>query len=191
MAIISRIVAGPKHPAERVLFRHRPLSPADVYFSVFRCPASFGATADGIVLSDATMARRSPFANDVTARAIRDEAERRLREWKGTTWNDRVAAALQGLLATPGCSLDGVATVLGVTTRTLQRRLAAEQVTFDAALDAIRRARALHLVREGTRPAAEIAALLGYADRRAFARAFKRWTGAGVAAYRAARLRPT
>ena len=74
-------------------------------------------------------------------------------------------------------TLESVADVLGVSARTLQRRLGAMQTTF-----AVRRAemlhrRALQLLRESSAPIETIAERLGYASRAAFERAFVRWTG--------------
>jgi len=69
-----------------------------------------------------------------------------------------------------------VAAGLGMTVRTLQRRLIAEGDSFRAAQDDVRRAKALELMRagEGTK---RIADRTGFAEVRSFYRAFHRWTG--------------
>lgn len=72
-------------------------------------------------------------------------------------------------------TLGSVAKSLGLSGRTLQRRLAAERHSFDELLDEARRSRALSLL--STRASlAEVAFGLGYADQSSFQRAFRRWT---------------
>lgn len=90
----------------------------------------------------------------------------------------RVEAELRRLLvggAAP--SLATVADALGVSRRTLQRRIAAEDCTFDLILDSVRKARARELLDERRRTMGEIAYLLGYAEQAAFSRAARRWFG--------------
>jgi AraC-like DNA-binding protein len=73
--------------------------------------------------------------------------------------------------------VDAVAKALAVSTRTLKRRLAAEGTSYSELLEAERRARAEHLLKNTTRSVKEIAAALGYADTAAFSHAYTRWTG--------------
>ena len=74
-------------------------------------------------------------------------------------------------------TLESTALVLGMSARTLQRKLGAMKTTF-----AEERARILHqhaelLLREHTLPIETIATRLGYSNRAAFERAFLRWSG--------------
>ncbi|HEV7653082.1 MAG TPA: AraC family transcriptional regulator ligand-binding domain-containing protein [Actinophytocola sp.] len=69
------------------------------------------------------------------------------------------------------------ARALLISERTLHRRLAAEGTTFREQREAVRRELAVDLVRTSRRPIKEIAALTGFADSRAFHRAYVRWTG--------------
>ena len=74
-------------------------------------------------------------------------------------------------------TLESTALVLGMSARTLQRKLGATKTTF-----AEERARILHqhaelLLREHTLPIETIATRLGYSNRAAFERAFLRWSG--------------
>jgi AraC-like DNA-binding protein len=80
--------------------------------------------------------------------------------------------------------LEMVAHDLETSPRTLQRRLEAKGTSFNALVDDIRRDLARMYVEAGTLADVEVAFLLGYADRRAFVRAYKRWTGATPAAHR-------
>lgn len=80
-------------------------------------------------------------------------------------------------------SIARVATRLGLTPRTLQRRLEAEGLAFQDALEELRREMALRYLASPL-SLTEISALLAYADTSAFGRAFRRWTGHTPAAFR-------
>jgi AraC-like DNA-binding protein len=68
-------------------------------------------------------------------------------------------------------------TALALSRRTLQRRLDDEGVSFSDLVSDVRRGLAELYLRESSLPIAEIAARLGYADPRAFQRAFREWHG--------------
>lgn len=74
-------------------------------------------------------------------------------------------------------SLDEVAPMLGLSARTLHRRLAECGCSFRELVDTVRRTRAEVFLRNPTVTLAEIAFLLGYSEQSTFQHAFKRWTG--------------
>lgn len=84
-----------------------------------------------------------------------------------------------------GAPMGAVAAELGLTERSLRRRLAAEGTGYRELLDEVRSALARSLLGgRATIPVADVAARLGYADAAAFTHAFRRWTGSSPAAYR-------
>jgi AraC-like DNA-binding protein len=98
------------------------------------------------------------------------------------TMRGRVERLLLSLLPTGAADIGAVARSLGMSRQTLYRRLKAEGVTFEAVRDALRHRLAIEHLKLHT--VSEAAHLLGFSDRAAFARAFKRWTGAGPGARR-------
>lgn len=70
-----------------------------------------------------------------------------------------------------------VAERLGIGARTLQRRLSAHEVNYQALLDHVRRDEALIRLQAPEVSIAEVARGLGYRDASAFHHAFRRWTG--------------
>ncbi|HEY5746671.1 MAG TPA: AraC family transcriptional regulator [Chryseolinea sp.] len=74
-------------------------------------------------------------------------------------------------------SLDDVASNFNVSTRSLQRKLKEENITFQELADAVRKALAVEYIKKGDHPIKEISHMLGYNELSAFSRAFKRWTG--------------
>lgn len=70
-----------------------------------------------------------------------------------------------------------VAAQLGVSTRTLQRRLGAEGTSFAAVVDDVRRTYAEVLLRDGGVPLGEVSYRLGFSEPSALHRAIRRWFG--------------
>lgn len=81
-------------------------------------------------------------------------------------------------------TIDDAASALGVSTRTLKRRLADDGTTFSAVVDEQRRERAVRLLRAPDASIAAVAAAVGYSDVANFTRAFRRWTGTTPASFR-------
>jgi AraC-like DNA-binding protein len=93
--------------------------------------------------------------------------------------NDFVAE-LSAVLARVGHrfpSATDAASTLGVSERTLHRRLAEAGKNFGQIVDGLREERARYLLRHSSLSLAQLAELLGFAEAASFSRAFKRWTG--------------
>jgi hypothetical protein len=71
-----------------------------------------------------------------------------------------------------------IARGLGMSHRTLARRLALEGLTFSGILDELKVDLAKGYLKDGSLPISQIAWLLGYREVSAFTHAFKRWTDA-------------
>lgn len=82
-------------------------------------------------------------------------------------------------------SVEAVARALGVSTRTLKRRLAEHGTSFTDVTDGVRRQRALLLLDDRRLSVSEVAHRLHYSDVANFTRAFRRWTGHTPAVFRA------
>jgi AraC-like DNA-binding protein len=81
-------------------------------------------------------------------------------------------------------TLSSIGRSLGMSPRTLQRRLGERGVTFGEILDAVRRDAAMSAI---TRPGAsvqDVALSCGFDDVKALRRAFRRWTGRSPSEYR-------
>jgi AraC-like DNA-binding protein len=108
-----------------------------------------------------------------------------LEKWKQ---GDDLTASLRLVLGaylpdgSPGISL--AAKLAGTTVRTLQRRLAGQNMTYSQLLDELRHDLAIYLLRDPKREAADISRELGYRDPAIFTRAFRRWTGQTPSRYR-------
>lgn len=139
-----------------------------------------------VSFSAADAARPFLMANDAMWAWFEPDLRRRLTELTTeATTQERVHAALLELLPAGTASVSALARTLGMSARTLQRRLRAEETSFQAVLSDTREALARHYLTSSHMPAAEISFLLGYEDPNSFYRAFHGWTGQTPEAVRA------
>lgn len=125
-----------------------------------------------------------PTVNPVSAQMAFEQCER---EMALLGYTQSVPDRLRALLVcTDGRYPDLVdaAERLHLSTRTLKRRLAEQNVTFGGLLDEVRKRDSLQLLLDPDRSIEDIARRLGYADPSNFRRAFQRWTGQSPTAYR-------
>lgn len=160
-------------------FQHAAPSYAARYDSTFGCPVLFEQPHNALSFSRAFLDRPRSHA-DSTVRAVFEETADRLLEERVQTENAlvrRVRSLLRQTADLANVRCEHIAGQLGLTTRGLRRRLAAEQVVFSALLDEARCRRACEELRRADSTIKETAELLGFSEPSAFHRAFKRWTG--------------
>jgi len=182
-------------------FTGRELVPADVQIMHPRIAESsqmdsfFGRSiefsADRDEISFAGTAAKLPVVNadSYLNRLLTEQCEEALarrRARSGVTQAD-VENAVSSLLPHGPTRIENVAQRLGVTSRTLRRKLAAEGVTFAGILENLRFALAKHYLAEPDLSISRIAWLLGYTEVSAFSHAFRRWTGRAPRAVRSRR----
>lgn len=165
-------------PSRVRLMHHRSRMPAD-FAPLFGTHVAFTCDADEVIYS-ASIARTpcvnaDPYLNALLVKYC-DEAIAQRR--KGTaTWQMKVENAIVPLLPHGQARIGTIAAELGVSRRTLGRRLGAEGLTFRKVLDNLRFDLTKRYLREDDLPISEIAWLLGYRETSALSHAFKRWTG--------------
>jgi len=98
-----------------------------------------------------------------------------------------IRARLRDALASGAAEPARIARLLGMSERTLQRRLAATGDSYSELLQSFRRTEAMRLLTDTDLTLVEVASRLGYAEQTSFTRAFRRWSGATPAAWRAER----
>jgi AraC-like DNA-binding protein len=84
-------------------------------------------------------------------------------------------------------TMDSVAKTLGMSARSLRRRLCEEETDFRVLVERARADHAKRALAAGHLSVQEAAYELGFATPAAFTRAFRRWTGLSPSAFRAAR----
>jgi len=173
--------------ARETVFRHPSAGPADEYQRVLRCPVRFRQQATGILLRSADLGRPLRDANPEAAAALSAALERPpVRD--APPVSARLAAAVEDAI-TRGARLDRevLARSLGMSGKTLARRLAGEGRRFTDVVDVVRRALAERLVDDRSLALGEVATRTGFADLAAFGKAFRRWFGQSPSAVRSSR----
>jgi AraC-like DNA-binding protein len=94
-----------------------------------------------------------------------------------------VTALLEG--GSRAANIDLVAETIGMSVRTLQRRLRAMGLTYSDVAQRARRSAAQRLLTDPGAGIGEIGRSLGYSDPAHFTRAFQRWTGSTPGEFRA------
>ncbi len=133
---------------------------------------------NGLTFSAEDASRPFLTVNDAMWEIFEPELNRRMDDLnKESPFRDRVRACLMEILASGHYSMNDVASRLAVSSRTLQRRLKAENTTFQKELDSLREELARHYLSSSDYSSGQIAFLLGYEEPNSFFRAFRAWTG--------------
>jgi AraC-like DNA-binding protein len=154
-------------------------------FAAESLPVRFDQPRNAICFHPSILDMPLVMAHPSALRLAQEQCERALEQLDGEDLVARVRAV------TPKAdggfrNLDEVAVKLGVSTRTLKRKLKAEGTAFSEILDAVQSEQACVLLRSEQLSIDEVADKLGYSDVSNFTRAFKRWTDMTPAAYRKA-----
>ena len=146
------------------------------YRQVFRCPVSFDADFTGFVFHKKVLSQPVVNADQQLFRILHQyltQLEARTPSDFGSLVRETVALSLQD----GDSSIDSVASRLGLSERTLQRRLHAAGLNYKDILLDVRRSVAQQYLRDTGVSLTRIATILGYSDLAAFSRSFHREFG--------------
>jgi AraC-like DNA-binding protein len=187
VALGIRVLSGQELRARVVRLSHSAPKNTDEHARVFRCAVEFAHPHAEIEFDDATLDARMGHANDRFCEVFEKQVQLALKRLPSPqSAYERVREVARAALSGGGCTLQGTAEALGLSARTLQRRLQEEGTSFAELVDALRNEMSVVYLERGI-PIAEVAALLGYADATAFHHAFSRWTGSSPLRYAAVR----
>jgi len=171
------------NPLAVALERPRP-SPAEPFSAFFRVPVGFAAPTNYLEFAKAAVDGPLPSGNAELAQ----HNDAVVRSYLERVTDDRITSRVQAIVAerlpNGRPTQAAVARQLGMSLRSLQRRLEEERTSFKEILSATRRDLACSYVREANCSVTEVAFLLGFMDTSSFCRAFKRWTGLAPSRYR-------
>lgn len=156
-----------------------------VYGAHFPCAITLGAPRDGLLIAWADLNTPLPQANPATQQTCSSLCRQLCDELSepGTPLARQVLELLMGRSGQIYCARE-VAGWLGLSERTLHRRLAREGQSFRLLDEGVRQRLAEGLLRDTGLGLEYIAEQLGYAEAASFSRAFKRWTGMAPSSWR-------
>ena len=178
MASVSRQVSTRDFNPVAVYCRHPAPKSVAGHEAYFGCPVHFGADRDALLVGDEAMRTPNKLGDESISRFFDTHLEAELAKLEDDSALDRrvliqVSQALSGGVP----AVADVAGGLGMSARTLQRRLAGRGHSYQTLVDEARRQLARRLLQETDYALAEIAFMTGFSEQSAFTRAFKRWAG--------------
>jgi len=188
LVLRSRQSSAAPWPLARVCFTFAPPDDLSVYERIFDCALCFGASEAELAISRAAWDQPSSGANEALFGVLDDHAQRLHAELPAAEPDlaDRVRDALRDELCGGEVTAAGIGRKMGMSDRTMQRRLKALGRPFADILADVRQEIARGYLRQPDVALAEIAWLLGFSDQSTFSRAFKRREGVSPGAWRKA-----
>ena len=163
----------------RVRMVHRHRAAATELNAFLGCDVEFGSDVDEVEFSENVegipVVSQDPYLNRLLIKYCEEALAERLAA-RGSLRRD-LESAITLLLPHGRAHVGEVAAQLGMSRRTLARRLAAEGLTFADVLAELRVALAKRELQDRGLTISQVAWLLGYREVSAFTHAFKRWTG--------------
>ena len=175
---ISREVSSRPFNPEAVFFTHAAPDDISAHEAYFGCPVYFSSDRDGLQVSAAAL----DVPNRLGDAGVSDFFDTHLERELAALADDgalarRVRIQISHALSQGVPNVTDVAGRLGMSARTLQRRLADTGYAYQQLVDAARRELAERLLQGTDYSLAEVAFMTGFSDQSAFTRAFKRWAG--------------
>jgi AraC-like DNA-binding protein len=182
----ARIYAGHEISPRRVHFPYARPAYHHEYARAFAGTACFDQPFAGLAVDRALVDRRQIHSHPKLFSLLRTEAERALdRNKSGTQHSDRVMSCLLSRPPHAWPDASSVAKELGMSVRTLNRRLKEEGTSLRRLRQTAIETAAAQLLDDSSRSLKDVARLLGFGDVTAFFRAWKRWKGTTPQEYRA------
>ena len=157
---------------------------AALYEEELGLPVRFGRPRTAVTIPEALLDRECATADPAMYSTAVERLERRQRQVEG---GQSMVVHLEELMEAggdAGVGVDEAARALGMSRRSLARRLSEAGTTFRIVRDRHRRGRAELLLRDASLDIGEVAWRLGYRDVANFGRAARRWFGMAPGRYR-------
>lgn len=159
-----------------VHFAHQPISPVERYTGYFGVDVRFGRPCGALLVQRSVLDQAFTTANETIRGLALDHLDRRYDD-PAALVSTQVRRVLAESLGIGRPTITAVGRLLAVHPRTLQRRLAAEDTTFETVLDEVRRDAAGRLLTATDLPLWQVATLVGFSEQSTLSHAVRRWFG--------------
>lgn len=182
---ISREISAQPYSPEAIYFKHTARGDPSVFTEHFSCPVYFEADQNAVLVSEATLSSPNRLGDETIATFFDRHLEQVLADLpQAMGLEQRLRKAVAKRLSEGIPTVSEIARELGMSARTLQRRLSKNNTTFQGLVDLARQELAQQLLSETDYSLAEVAFLAGFSEQSGFTRAFKRWAGQTPRSYR-------
>ena len=185
IASISREVCTKDFNPKAVYFKHPKPETADNHKRYFGCPVYFNSNKDALLVSHAMLKTPNRLGDKSISGFFDKHLESEVRELKDEeTLDQLVCKQITRSLSEGVPTVMDLARHFGMSSRSLQRKLADRNLTYRILVERSRRLLAQKLLQQTDYSLAEVAFMTGFSEQSAFARAFKRWKGETPRSYR-------
>lgn len=181
---IARELTGEAFVPLRVYLAHPRAADDAELVRYFGCGIDYVAGFNGLDLPQDFLETRVKTADPALLALLESRARAVVEELSQGDDLAPLREALVEYIAKGEPSAPHLAKAIGVSERTLHRRLREANTSLREMIDEVRKKMALAHLEDPRRSIVEVAIMVGYSDQRAFARAFQRWTGQTPTEYR-------
>jgi len=176
LKLIHCVLESP-FPSRLLLLPYSRPAHAAAYERMFGCPVRFDQAVMEWHFDASTLALPCPNANPITADVCLKFCERMLNSLPDETELSRHirTACLNSRGSFP--TVSEMASRMGLSLRTLHRRLAEQGLQYQQIVDEVRRSLAIEFLRDTTMSVEQISGRVGFSDAANFRKAFRKWTG--------------
>ena len=179
--IVLRMFCGSGWSPRAVFLKRPEPREAEIYSRYFRAPVAFDSNESGLVFRREVL--DAPMSGH--PEAVSGQLQQYLKSSFEGDFLEQVRRVINSLLPTHDCNATTVAYCIGMRKRSMQRKLLAENTTFQAQLDQVRSELAISYLQEAQFSLTDISELLGFAESGVFTRSFRRWFGVTPSQWRA------
>jgi AraC-like DNA-binding protein len=186
LVVMCRSLLGPSFALKGVVLPHVPNGAAVPLEGWLRCPVEYRVGREHLLILEIDrrdMERPLVTANVELVQLNEQWIERYLLRLSSNDIERRVRDFLVAHLPSGSVLEEQVAEALGISKRTMQRRLRVQGATFSHLLEETRKSLAQRYVRDPHLSLSDATYLLGFSDQANFTRAFKRWYGCAPSRY--------
>jgi AraC-like DNA-binding protein len=182
---LSRLSRGATWTPREVWFQHAKPKDTSEHMRIFRAPVRFGMPANALLLNRESLDIRLKTAHRGPHRGITEAAEQLLpTAWGEASFSQGVLSFIRQNLSSGAFDLEAAARELGISRRSLQRKLGQESCSYRQLVQQARRDLSQYLLLETPATATATAYALGYSEPSVFQRVFLKWHGETPGRYR-------
>lgn len=165
-------------------FMQRPPKDAAPFEKLFKVHPHFNSDQNALVFRASWLTKTLPEV-DASARAMVQQQIASMAVSHSNSFPEQVRTVLHTAMASGNIKADQVAALFSIHPRTLNRRLLTYGMVYHELVDEVRFGLARQMLRDSDLAVSEMALMLHYSNARSFIRAFRRWSGATPASWRA------
>ena len=150
----------------------------EIYTTFFDCPVDFNQKSNRFLFDRKALDLPLPQANKLNLKIFTAQCDEELEDRKKVhSYSEEIRQEIESLFKNHIPTQEEIADTLNITTRTMRRKLAYENCTFQQLLNETLEQRATNFLKNTRLSIEEIGNQMGYSESAAFIRAFRRWTG--------------